>query len=59
MKTWLTAVSALAALTATAHAQPGLDSILKKNAWFNDYNTARAETKRTGKPLMVVFRCVP
>lgn len=27
--------------------------------WISDYATGKAEAKRTGKPLMIVFRCVP
>ena len=27
--------------------------------WHTDYATARAEAKRTGKPLFVAFRCEP
>jgi serine protease Do len=26
---------------------------------YNDLEQARAEARRTGKPLMVVFRCIP
>ena len=28
-------------------------------AWRTDYAKAKAEAKRTGKPLFVVFRCQP
>jgi len=27
--------------------------------WHTDYAAARAEAKRTGKPLFVAFRCEP
>ena len=27
--------------------------------WHADYDAARAEAKRTGKPIMLVFRCEP
>jgi opacity protein-like surface antigen len=27
--------------------------------WLTDYAAARAEAKRTGKPLFLVFRCEP
>jgi ABC-type Fe3+ transport system substrate-binding protein len=27
--------------------------------WYSDYAAAKAEAKKTGKPLMVVFRCIP
>jgi hypothetical protein len=59
MKTWFAAVSAVAALTASTHAQPPSPQVLKSKGWFTEYPAACAEAKRTGKPLMVVFRCVP
>jgi hypothetical protein len=31
----------------------------KATGWHTDYATARAEAKRTGKPLFVVLRCEP
>lgn len=31
----------------------------KAAGWRLDYAAARAEAKRTGKPLWVVFRCEP
>jgi hypothetical protein len=43
----------------------GLASLLAAEAraqappWRTDYAAARAEARRTGKPLFVVFRCVP
>jgi hypothetical protein len=27
--------------------------------WFNDYAAARAEAKKTGKPIFLAFRCSP
>lgn len=30
-----------------------------KYGWFTDYAAAQAEAQRTGRPLMVVFRCEP
>jgi serine protease Do len=42
--------------TATAFAQrPNV----KAAGWLTDYAAAKAEAKRTGKPLFVVFRCEP
>lgn len=40
----------LAALALSADGPPG---------WRADYAAARAEAKRAGKPLFVVFRCQP
>lgn len=31
----------------------------KATGWHTDYAAARAEAKRTGKPLFVAFRCEP
>jgi hypothetical protein len=31
----------------------------KAAGWHTEYAAARAEAKRTGKPLFVVFRCEP
>ena len=31
----------------------------KATGWHTDYATARAEARRTGKPLFVTFRCEP
>lgn len=30
-----------------------------KFGWYTDYNAGRAEAKRSGKPMMLVFRCEP
>lgn len=46
----------------SASAQPGRRGGREEGAeygWRSNYAAARAEAKRTGKPLMVVFRCVP
>ncbi len=29
------------------------------NNWHSNYDEARATARRTNKPMMVVFRCVP
>jgi hypothetical protein len=31
----------------------------KSTGWHTDYAAARAEARRTGKPLFVAFRCEP
>ncbi len=48
------ALLSLLLVAASAHAQPK-----SRTGWLSDYAAARAEAKRTGKPLMVVFRCEP
>ena len=30
-----------------------------KFGWHTDYAAARAEARRTGKPILLVFRCEP
>jgi hypothetical protein len=30
-----------------------------KFGWHTDYDAARAEAKRTGRPIFLVFRCEP
>lgn len=42
----------------TADAQP-TKNLPAQFGWMSDYKSARAEARRTGKPMMVVFRCVP
>jgi hypothetical protein len=46
----------LLAGVADAH-PPKLDAA--KFGWHSDYATAKAEAKRTGKPIFLVFRCEP
>ena len=41
-------------MTSSAVAQKG-----KSTGWHTDYAAAKAEAKRTGKPLFVTFRCEP
>jgi hypothetical protein len=31
----------------------------RKYGWIESYASGKAEAKKTGKPLMVVFRCDP
>ena len=47
-------------LTATGAAEaapPKFDPA--KYGWHADYAAAKAEAKRTGKPMLLVFRCEP
>ena len=45
------------------HAQADLREALKDNVgghWiYDDFKQAQARAKETGKPLLVLFRCVP
>ncbi len=49
----------LGLVAAQSHAQGGWQETAHRHGWFLDYAKAKAEAKKTGKPLMVVFRCVP
>jgi hypothetical protein len=42
---------------AAAPAQTG--QAAAKHGWHTDYDAARAEARRTGKPIFLVFRCEP
>jgi hypothetical protein len=46
------------ACVSPVHAQPD-DALARKHNWLPDLTQARASAKKTGKPLLVVFRCVP
>ena len=41
------------------HAQRDRDQEAIEVGWLFDYNKAKDVAAETGKPLMVVFRCVP
>lgn len=38
---------------------PAADADPVKFGWHSDYATARAEARKTGKPILLVFRCEP
>ena len=50
---------ALLAVPAAADAQPRPRPDPAKFGWHTDYDTAKAEARRTGKPIFLVFRCEP
>ncbi len=52
---------ALFALVATVHYGSAAERKIEpaKFGWHADYSEAKAEAKRTGKPMMLVFRCEP
>jgi hypothetical protein len=54
-------IAGLALLVLPLAASPA--SAQKPNAaqfgWLNDYAAARTEARKTGKPIMLVFRCEP
>jgi hypothetical protein len=51
------ALFALFLAAGTSSAAPKPDAA--KYGWYTDYDAAKAEAKRTGKPMMLVFRCEP
>lgn len=57
MNRWLAGLAVLA-LPGIADAQPRkLEPA--KYGWLSDYSAAKAEARRTGKPIFLVFRCEP
>ena len=49
---------AILVLTGAAEAAPPKPDPAKFG-WHTDYAAARAEARRTGKPILLVFRCEP
>lgn len=56
MARWIALVGILLT-TPAAFAQKGANAA--KFGWQSSWDTARAEARRSGKPLFVVFRCEP
>jgi isocitrate lyase len=52
-------LSALLTLSGATLAQTEATRLAPKKGWLNDLNAARAQAQKSGKPLMVVFRCDP
>lgn len=50
-------LSAIILTGGVAEAAPKPDAA--KFGWHTNYAAAKAEAKRTGKPMMLVFRCEP
>jgi hypothetical protein len=50
-------LSALFTVTSSVLAEPKPDA--RRYGWYNDYAVGKDEAKRTGKPMMLVFRCEP
>lgn len=55
------ALTAFAVLLAAAPAATAQTRKVEpaKYGWHTDYAAARAEARRTGKPIFLVFRCEP
>jgi hypothetical protein len=46
-------------LVSSATAQSPASRVAGKMGWHTSLDAARAEARKTGQPLMVVFRCDP
>ena len=53
------AVLATLVATPAADAQPGRFGNAGQYGWLSDLRTGKEQARQTGKPLMVVVRCVP
>jgi hypothetical protein len=53
------AVFALTFTADAAMAQSPATKIAASKGWLSDLNSAKAQAVKTGKPMMVVFRCDP
>lgn len=58
MRARIAAFLAAALVGSAASAQSGKGGV-NKHGWYSDYAAAKAEAKRTGKPVFLVFRCEP
>jgi hypothetical protein len=60
MKPWLLclALGSLLVAADSASAQ-GKKKAGRRSGWLTDYESAKVLARKTGKPLMVVFRCEP
>jgi hypothetical protein len=56
---WGVIAGVLALTAADGTAQTPLGQLARAKGWHTSYAPARAEAARTGKPLLVVFRCEP
>jgi hypothetical protein len=61
MKQWLIPglVGLFAVTMPSGATAPSMAADKKEHVWLTDYAAARQLAQTTGKPLIVVFRCVP
>ena len=57
MRVSLTVFAVLFMTASSGFAQPGKGASAR--GWLNNLETAREQSRRTGKPIFVVFRCEP
>jgi hypothetical protein len=55
----LAALGAFLALAGVGLAQSSVTKMAAQKGWLSDLTAAKALAQKTGKPLMVVFRCDP
>lgn len=58
MKDWMRLVGSVALMTGIPN-QISAQETAPAKGWLTDYIAARQLARKTGKPLMVVFRCGP
>ena len=58
MRSMILALTA-ATVVPAVHAQTSASRQASQKGWYSELAPAMAEAKRSGKPLMVVFRCDP
>lgn len=58
MRPCLAAIIILMSTQGASAQRPGAP-VPGKHGWHASWESAQAEARRTGKPLMVVFRCEP
>jgi gamma-glutamylcysteine synthetase len=60
MRTALLGLAVVGLMGSPALAQRGLPTqAAARYGWLADYAQAKEQAKRTGKPIMLVFRCIP
>ena len=59
MQRMMMTFAGLLLVTPLAGAQSPKNQNSGKYGWHSSWDAARAEAKKTGKPLFVVFRCEP
>lgn len=47
------------ATSGLVHAQSPASKVAPQKGWHTTLETARAQAQKTGKPMMVIFRCDP
>ncbi len=59
MQSHVLALSLVLTFSSAALAQTPATKLAPQKGWLNNLDAARAQAQKTGKPMMVVFRCDP